>query len=296
MKGKETENLYNSLTNVDDRLIQEASELPGVEKKMRFGWRKWGVLAACLCVVAASVYISRKQPQGGGGIKPGSTQTEHLADPNAEPDDIVCIYMGDIFVNELSDQQVSPARPWRDPALYEKVVWDEKAVEEYYGRNLTPAYVPEGLIAAPDNGRGWVYLQKSNHKLVEDDRWLGFYHAYHEDGSPKLTDNVAACKGFELRASKMGLLKTCLYLLPENEVKTSNIGGTEVTFGYRPMSYGPYDPQTREPAGVYDLYVAEFKLQDIAYQIVAEQMELDEVVKVVASIIFGENTITVEAA
>ena len=37
-----------------------------------------------------------------------------------------------------------------------------------------------------------------------------------------------------------------------------------------------------------DMYVAEFEYDGIEYQIVAEQMEAEEVVKVVSSIICGE--------
>ena len=37
------------------------------------------------------------------------------------------------------------------------------------------------------------------------------------------------------------------------------------------------------------MYVAEFEYDGIEYQIVAEQMEAEEVVKVVSSIIYGED-------
>lgn len=57
------------------------------------------------------------------------------------------------------------------------------------------------------------------------------------------------------------------------------------------MAYGPYDPITHEPSGHYDMYVAEFKQDGIEYQIVAEQMEQEELVKVVASILCGEKVI-----
>ena len=80
-------------------------------------------------------------------------------------------------------------------------------------------------------------------------------------------------------------------ILPENEVKTSDIGGTAVTFGYRPMPYGPSDPDTHEPSGYYDLYVAEFEKDGIKYEVLAQQMEREEVVKVAASIICGEEVI-----
>ena len=42
------------------------------------------------------------------------------------------------------------------------------------------------------------------------------------------------------------------------------------------------------------MYVAEFKHNGVDYQIVAEQMGIEEVVKVVASIITGEKDIAVD--
>ena len=42
------------------------------------------------------------------------------------------------------------------------------------------------------------------------------------------------------------------------------------------MPYGPYDPLTHAPAGHYDMYVAEFSLDGIQYQIVAEQLAFEE--------------------
>lgn len=151
-------------------------------------------------------------------------------------------------------------------------------------------YIPDGLVAASGNGTAKVILDK-NGKVIYDTIWLDFYHDYYEDGSPKLTEDVAALKGFSITVSKIGLLNDCCYILPENEVKTSDIDGTVVTFGYRSMPYGPYNPDTHEPSGYYDMYVAEFEYDGIEYQIVAEQMEAEEVVKVVSSIIYGEEVI-----
>ena len=42
------------------------------------------------------------------------------------------------------------------------------------------------------------------------------------------------------------------------------------------------------PSGYYDMYIAGFEHDGIAYQIVAEQIEAEELVKVVSSIICGE--------
>ena len=199
------------------------------------------------------------------------------------------VSMDNISFNEVGALR-DAARIWRNPELYDRIQWDKNAVIEYYGKDLSPAYIPDGLTAANGNGTARVIVDKSGN-IVEDTVGLNFYHDYYEDGSPKLTEGVTARKGFSITASKIGILSDCVYLLPENEVKTSDIDGTAVTFGYRSMPYGPYNPDTHEPSGYYDMYVAEFEYDGIEYQIVAEQMEAEEVVKVVSSIIYGEEVI-----
>ncbi len=90
------------------------------------------------------------------------------------------------------------------------------------------------------------------------------------------------------------MVQDCCCLLPENEVAVSDIGGTPVTFGYRSMEHGPYDPQTHEPSGYYDMYIATFEQEGIYYRIVAEQMELKEIVKVVTSILYENGEVVVK--
>ncbi len=259
------EDLFSLMGEVDEQKVADAQSLP----VKRSPWLKWGAVAACICLVAVSAFALH--------IAPAPTGEEKLY-----------ISMGDVFINELSDMEPDASKLRRDLTLYEKVLWDEPTVMDYYGKNLVPAYIPEGLMAAPGNGKGYAYIRKSDGKVVEDEVRLGFYHAYYEDGTPKLTDGVAAPKGFYLRASKLGLIHECFYMMPENEVKTSDMNGTPVMIGYRSMPYGPYSAETHEPSGYYDLYVAEFKFDGIDYQIVAEQMEKEDVIKVVASIVSGE--------
>lgn len=270
MRGNE---LLDRMELIDPSYV-EAAEIRPNKKTTRV---RWGTAAACFIVIgmaAAAVLPNRLDPQG------------TISPPASE----IHVSMDDIFFNEVN---IAPdaARVWRDPEQYDWLQWDRDAVTEYYGKDLTPAYIPDGLTAAADNGTAFVLADK-NGSIAEDTLWLGFYHDYYEDGSPKLTEHVAAVQGFSLSASKIGLLHDCLYLLPENEAKPSDIGGTTVTFGHRSMPYGPYDPDTHEPSGYYDMYVADFTFAGIEYQLVAEQMEAEEVVKVVSSIIYGEEVST----
>lgn len=257
---------------------------------------KWSAMAACLAVVlftAFSVlpYFFRQPgttpPDNPNGVivdSPADT-TDDTAPSTSE----IHISMDNICFNEV-EALMDAAPLWRDPELYDRIWWDRNAVIDYYGKDLTPVYVPDGLTAANANGTAQVVADKSGH-IVEDTVWLGFYHDYNKNGDPKLTEGVTARKGFSITVSKIGLLHDCLYILPENEVKTSDIDGTAVTFGYRSMPYGPYDPDTHEPSGYYDMYVAEFEHDGIEYEIVAEQMEAEEVVKVVSSMIYEKEVI-----
>lgn len=258
-------------------------------------WVKWGAMAACFIVMFFTILsiLSNSFRQQGTTTPPDNPNEVIVDIPTDTTDDNttpatseIHVSMDNISFNEVK-ALTDTARVWPDPELYDHIQWDKNAVIEYYGKDLTPAYIPDGLTAAVGNGTASAIADKSG-KIVEDTLWLNFYHDYYEDGSPKLTEDVGAAKGFSMTVSKISLLNDCLYILPENEVKTSDIDGTAVTFGYRSMPYGPYDPDTHEPSGYYDMYVAEFEYDGIEYQIIAEQMEANEVVKVVSSIIYKE--------
>ena len=51
MKKRETQTLYNSITNIEDKYIQEALAAKKREKPV---WLKWGAVAACLCLICVS--------------------------------------------------------------------------------------------------------------------------------------------------------------------------------------------------------------------------------------------------
>lgn len=286
-----TRDFSKAMSAIDNKYIEEAINYKKQAKS--YSWVKWGA-AACFFVFAAIFSILPNYIKQQGIIPPdepnGITTDNPIHDTPPAASEIH-ISMENIFVNDIAELS-DAVDNWYDSELYDNVVWDKEAVIKYYGKDLTPVYIPDGLIAAPGNGTAAVIISKDGH-MVSDTIWLNFYHDYYEDGSPKLTENAAACKGFFITASRIGLLNDCIYLLPENEVKTSDIGGTAVTFGYRSMPYGSYDPKTHEPSGYYDMYVAEFEHGGTQYQIVAEQMELEELIKVVSSIIYGKKEIVI---
>ena len=331
MTGKE---LLKGLSHIDNALVDEAeaetslSQLHAAPTKFHRHQtntilrHKWAVAALCLgLALLTALTVLPPLTESGSGELPPSDQTGLMAGtdeniegdvaysqpengsgkaendaPEASPDGTaLTLSMDTIYVNELSESTTDTSRRFLDPAFYDTVSWGPEEILSYYGRDLTPAYLPAGLTAAPGNGTLKAVISRDDAGTVaEDTLWLSFYHSYYEDGTPRLTEDVAATKGFTLAASKLGLLRDCIYLLPENEVKTSDIAGIPVTIGYRSMPCGPYDAETHAPSGSYDLYVAEFTIDGIQCQLTANQMELAEVVKVVASVITGEREIVVE--
>lgn len=270
-----------AMGEIRDEYLEEAMAYQSPKKS--HGWVKWGAVAACL---AAAVAV--------GILWAGQRQDTQTADHPEHPQmtqQMWNISMEDMVFNRMGEW-IEANRIWFDPALYDEQVWDAEDIQAYFGRDLTPAYLPEGLKASRGNGTTTVVVDKDGN-LEMDTVWMRFFHDFYEDGSPKLTQNVAAAKGISIAASRLGILTDCIYLLPENEVETSMVGDTEVTLGYRSMSYGPYDPDTHEPSGYYDMYVAEFQLDGVEYQVVSEQIEAEEFVKVVASLICG-TTVTVQ--
>ena len=284
--------------NFDENIIKR--EMHSVKKTKKFVWIKWGTMAACFVAAAVLTFFILPNNINQQGVTMPDNQIYAIEDipiEDAPNDDTqpaaaeIHISMSDVVMNDIDIGVISSGDYARyNPETDNRVVWNKEDIEDYYETDLTPAYIPDGLSASPLNYTATVYIGQDG-TVVEDTVGLSFYHAYYEDGGPKLTEDIAACYGFSLTVSKIGIINVCDYLMPENEMKTSDIGGIAVTFKHRSMSYGPYDSETHEPSGYYDMYVAEFEQDGIEYMIVAEQMEAKEVVKVVSSIICREEVI-----
>ncbi len=300
-----SEELFEILGGLDEAAVARAARPP-----VRARWMAIGA-AACLTLALGALLFGGRG--GTGGKLPSGPETppalvqaerpEAERTPEKRPvqkpaeaekpveaertEKTVRVRLGEIRLNELGPS-ADAARLWRDPALYDEVIWGAEEIEAYFGGNPAPPYVPEGLKAAPGNGTARVMVKKADGSIAEDTIYLRYWHDYDEDGSPKLTEGVAARKGFSLTASKLGILNCgVVYIRPEDEQRVSTINGVDVTFGSREMPYGPYDPETHEPSGYYQLYTAEFTLRGAEYQLVAEQMPLEEVVRVTASLLCG---------
>ena len=289
MRGNE---FLDKLELVDPAFVAEAD---GAPVKKRAAWLQWGGAAACLCVAAAAVFALAGPGWGPSALVPGPVPTEGASPAATDspttpvPPDVLRIDMGKIYVNE-SEDLISAALLYFDPALYDEVRWDSGDVAAYYGRPLAPAWVPEGLTPTNPDGAAIVNIRREDGAVAYDTVALGYFQQFGtwEDGSPRFIDQRCVQHGFQLTASRLGQHGCCVYLGPEDAVEWSDIAGTPVAIGYRAMPYGPFDPDTHAPAGYYDMYVAQFTVDDVSFQLVADEMGLEDVVKVVASVICPE--------
>ena len=147
-----------------------------------------------------------------------------------------------------------------DPLEDTELLWDMGSIMDYYGKDAFPSYISEGLVM--QNGQAYVY-QKPDGGMSEDTvtvRW-------------QLDE-----KEMSVEKSSLGIVKDCIYLLPESETQTTYIGKTGVLFG-------------RNENGVC---TAEFESGGIDYLMVARGLEPLELVKTAASVILKTDEIKIE--
>ena len=185
---------------------------------------------------------------------------------------------------------------YRDPALYNEEILDAEGVRTYYGWELAPAYIPDDLTGGGKAVSGRIVREKATGNVVEDQAGRSFWVDFGEDGSPRSNDDIVIPKGFTITVSKLGIIHCGL--LPVDEERTTDFGGVPVTLSHCSMKHGPFDPTKKAPdglsnmpAGYYDIYTASFTLDGVEYEISAQRLELEEVIKIVASIIdpYSEN-------
>lgn len=307
MDGKE---LLLAIGDIDSTLIEEAAQ------KKTFQHRappaKWIALAAGLTMViaaAASLPALLRPPveqEPESGIVPAaegtsvsneasvaeSTEADLLA--GATPQDCessapVRISRTDLHLNSVSD--FTACMLYYPPEKYDEIHWNSADIRNYFGRDLTPAYLPEEFAPHSGDNAATIYRQKSDGAIVYDtvsDIYGQTNVEYTDSGEEILPE------GFIITASRLGIMTDYIYVLPgEDEIRTSDIAGTAVTIGYREMTCGPYNPETNAPSNTYPLYVFQFTLNGVEYDITTHNLPFDEGVKITASFITGSAEIEI---
>ena len=299
------EQFSSALGKVNDKYIMEAITY---ERKKKSGWLKWGAIAACfglILTVASTTLpgILRGQNQvelpPDPGLVPGVSDNEHQ--DNDEPlqpprKREITIDWDNVAVNESAGLAPDYSRLYPDPALYNEEILDMQGIKAYYGWELAPAYIPDDLTGGGKAVSGRIVREKATGNVVEDQAGRSFWVDFGEDGSPRSNDDIVIPKGFTITVSKLGIIHCGL--LPVDEERTTDFGGVPVTLSHCSMKHGPFDPTKKAPdglsnmpAGYYDIYTATFTLDGVEYEVSAQRLELEEVIKIVASIInpYSEN-------
>ena len=288
----------SALGKINDKYIMEAAIC---ERKKKSAWLKWGAMTACfgLTLIAAMVILPGILKEPGNVVPPPASDSEPVISVDNEPyvtespqfsnEQNIIINWDNVMVNE-SAGTLDVALLYRDPDFYVEETWGEEEVVAYYGWNLTPSYIPEGLSAGSRNVAAGIWRERATGEIVQEQAGWGFWSDFWEDGSPKSDDDIVIPTGFTVIASKLGILHCAL--LPVDESKTTDFGGVPVTLSHCSLPYGPFDPTQKAPnglynmpAGYYDIYVASFTLDGVEYEIEARRLELEEVIKIVASVI-----------
>ena len=289
--------LYTAVRALDDGILERSETAFYGQKET--GWLKWGAMAACVgLILTVALTTLPGILRGPGGVlpppnpAPGPTVSEDEQQNNGEPlqppgEREITINWDNVAVNESAGLAPNAAPLYRDPALYNEEILDTQGVRTYYGWELAPAYIPDDLTGGGKAVSGRIVREKATGNVVEDQAGRSFWVDFGEDGSPKSNDDVEIPKGFTIRASRLRILHCCL--LPVDGERTTNFGGVPVTLSHAAPTYG--GGISNVPAGYYDVYVASFTLDGVEYEIEAQRLELEEVIKIVASIInpYSEN-------
>lgn len=287
----------SALGKVNDKYIMEAITY---ERKKKSVWLKWGTMVACCGLILTTTMMAFSGIlKGSGGVMPPPVSGPVVSDGDESNDtdsvqpsvaQNVTINWDNVVVNE-SDGMARDAAPlYRDPDLYIEETWGEKEIVAYYGWNLAPNYIPEGLFDDGRNVSAGIWREKATGEIVQEQAGRSFWTNFWEDGSPKSDDDMVIPTGFTIIASKLSILHCAL--LPVSESKATDFGGTPVTLSHCSLPYGPFDPTQKDPSGLYnmptgyyDVYVASFTLNGVEYEIETQRLELEELIQIVASVI-----------
>ena len=295
----------HALGKVNDKYIMEAITY---ERKKKSGWLKWGAMAACFGLILTAALTTlpgilkgpnKIEPPSNPGLGPAVSDGDHQS--NGEPlqppsEREITINWDNVAVNESAGLAPNAAPLYRDPAIYNEEILDTQGVRTYYGWELAPAYIPDDLTGGGKAVSGRIVREKATGNVVEDQAGRSFWVDFGEDGSPRSNDDIVIPKGFTITVSKLGIIHCGL--LPVDEERTTDFGGVPVTLSHCSMKHGPFDPTKKAPdglsnmpAGYYDIYTATFTLDGVEYEVSAQRLELEEVIKIVASIInpYSEN-------
>ena len=244
--------LLRSMGHVDEGFLADAMETPAPAQRRK--GRVTIAAAACLLLLAGAALWHSRQPY--------------------------VIDLDRVTVNPLT--AAYPAQPAYDSAGLRQVSWESLEITEYYGRDLTPAYIPEDLEPLQSECTAQVLVDADG--TVVRDAVEVVYAADHEQED---TQDGQSLRGFSMTVSTQDAL-IWEYASPGDQRQTVDIDGVQVTLGEIAVTdtRGEYEPFT--------VYTASFTLEEVRYSLRFQHLDMKDVVKVVASIIRGDDRIEVK--
>ncbi len=168
---------------------------------------------------------------------------------------------------------VGASRLYYDPAKTYEETWNAAQRTAYLGRDIKPAYLPEGLVPSEYNETDQI-IRYNDGTMAYDVIWLT-YSAPHSDSSAEPYPSVM------IRASRIGLECDLRFDWPE-DAQGVDLGGTPVRFG---LWQPPYYDGGAEPAGYENIYVAEFEQDGVGFQIRCENLSQEDAWRVACSLV-----------
>lgn len=248
MKGTR---LLRSMGHVDEGFLADAMETPAPARRRK---GRMAIAAACLLLLVGAALWHSRQPY--------------------------VIDLDRVAVNPLT--AVYPAQPAYDPAGLRQISWESREITEYYGRDLTPAYIPEDLEPLQSECTAQVLVDADG--TVVRDTVEVVYTADHEAEDTQDGQNLP---GFSMTVSTQDAL-VWEYASPGDQRQTVDIDGVQVTLGEIAVT------DTRGEYESFAVYTASFTLEEVRYSLRFQQLDMKDVVKVVASIIRGDDRIEVK--
>lgn len=270
--------IANAINSINDDLILEADASTetktGSQKPIYLKYAAAAAALVCVTGVAAAIAKTRTP-----SVFDSSNSTVQASENDLSGNAV--IKMSDIHFNETFTGSAQ-STDW-DPSIFDSVLLNSEEIIEYFGWDLIPKYIPEGLLPNEKNSSTTIYSDKDDGRIVHDRTVIQFYDGYTEYGAPKCNE-YRAPKGFELIAARYGSRDLCCRVDISNIAKTSSINGTDVYFARFSVPLG----KVSNPSGYYNEYIAEFELDNVSYRVTASQLEASDIVKIVSSIICGE--------
>lgn len=165
-----------------------------------------------------------------------------------------------------------------------KVEMTLEDINKYLGISIENISVVGGLKACDYNTENRFFGIDSTGDIVGDRIVNQFYTDYYDDNSPKLINETAVPRGYDISYSKINFLNKHIFEGQNTYIK-SKINNCDVMIGHSNLEYGAYDEITHKASGVYDWYIAQFVYENVYYEISSKCLSEEEVIKIIKSVI-----------